>query len=406
MKKLPKKKVLCFFDYNCATGFGNVSHQFVEHWKKNAKHIEFVVLAINYYGEAYRDGNFYIIPCNANQSPDKMDGYGRSMIFKFLGSGDFDLFFAMQDLQVMQPTYRIIADFKKELSKRKRPFKAIHYFPVDSDIRKGWVEGIEAIDGVLTYTNYGANHFKKFSNKKIDILSHGADLDNFKPVTATEKAKLREKHFNGFEDKKIIMSVNRNQGRKDIGATLLGFQKFLNKQVDKSNYLLYMHMNPKDKSGNNLLDICKDLEITDYVAFPSNFSENKGEKIEELAEKYQCADVFVSTTKGEGWGLTITEAMACGIPVIAPNHTSIKEITNNGSLMFPLNDFREYIGLQDNDRVRQIVNPDEVAEKIEYVLNADIKEVAKVTKKGLAKMQTLSWLSVCERLQNLLEEML
>jgi glycosyltransferase involved in cell wall biosynthesis len=165
-------------------------------------------------------------------------------------------------------------------------------------------------------------------------------------------------------------------------------------------------MNPKDQMGNNLLDICKDLEITDYVAFPSNFSENKGEKIEELAEKYQCADVFVSTTKGEGWGLTITEAMACGIPVIAPNHTSIKEITNNGSLMFPLNDFREYIGLQDNDRVRQIVNPDEVAEKIEYVLNADIKEVAKVTKKGLAKMQTLSWLSVCERLQNLLEEML
>jgi glycosyltransferase involved in cell wall biosynthesis len=322
-----------------------------------------------------------------------------------LASGEFDLFFAMQDLNVMQPTYHLIDAFKKELAKKKRPFKAIHYFPVDSYLRKDWVKDIEAVDKLITYTNYGVSEFEKLSNIKVDVLPHGIDLDTFKPVSADEKKELRKKHFEGFEDKKILISVNRNQGRKDIGATLIGFQKFLNEQSDKSNYLLYMHMNPTDPMGNNLIKICEDLGISGNVAFPPNFSENKGEKIEELAEKYQCADVFISTTKGEGWGLTITEAMACGIPVIAPLHTSIKEISDDGTLIFPLNHKIQHIGLNDNDRVREIVHPNEVASTIDWVLNAN-KNVLKRTKKGSAKMQTLSWLSVCERLQNLIEEML
>ena len=405
MKKLPKKKVLCYFDYECATGFGNVSHHFVEHFKSKMKGIDFVILAINYYGEAYKDKNCYIVPCNASQVPDKKDFYGRNLIFKFLASGEFDLFFAMQDLQVMQPTYHLIDAFKKELAKKKRPFKAIHYFPVDSYLRKDWFKDIEAVDKLITYTNYGVSEFEKLSNIKVDVLPHGIDLDTFKPVSADEKKELRKKHFEGFEDKKILISVNRNQGRKDIGATLIGFQKFLNEQTDKSNFLLYMHMNPNDPMGNNLIKICEDLGISGNVAFPPNFSENKGEKIEQLAEKYQCADVFISTTKGEGWGLTITEAMACGIPVIAPLHTSIKEISDDGKLIFPLTHKIQHIGLNDNDRVREIVHPNEVGMIIDWVLSAD-KEVLKRTKKGSAKMQTLSWLSVCERLQNLIEEML
>jgi glycosyltransferase involved in cell wall biosynthesis len=35
----------------------------------------------------------------------------------------------------------------------------------------------------------------------------------------------------------------------------------------------------------------------------------------------------------EGWGLTITEAMAVKLPIICPIHTSISEITNDGKLV-------------------------------------------------------------------------
>ena len=41
---------------------------------------------------------------------------------------------------------------------------------------------------------------------------------------------------------------------------------------------------------------------------------------EKLGDVYRKADVFVAPTKGEGWGITIHEAKACGLPVIVPKN--------------------------------------------------------------------------------------
>ena len=46
---------------------------------------------------------------------------------------------------------------------------------------------------------------------------------------------------------------------------------------------------------------------------------------------YRSADSLVLSTRGEGWGLPILEAMACGLPVIATNwsaHTDFFNETN------------------------------------------------------------------------------
>jgi glycosyltransferase involved in cell wall biosynthesis len=44
-----------------------------------------------------------------------------------------------------------------------------------------------------------------------------------------------------------------------------------------------------------------------------------------LAEWYASLDVFVSMSHGEAWGRMVHEAMACGVPVITPNHGGVAE---------------------------------------------------------------------------------
>ena len=41
---------------------------------------------------------------------------------------------------------------------------------------------------------------------------------------------------------------------------------------------------------------------------------------------YNAADLYLTTSLGEGWGLGVTEAMACHTPVAMPRHTSLAEI--------------------------------------------------------------------------------
>jgi glycosyltransferase involved in cell wall biosynthesis len=49
-----------------------------------------------------------------------------------------------------------------------------------------------------------------------------------------------------------------------------------------------------------------------------------------LAQFYQAADVYVHAARAEAWGLTITEALACGTPVVATRVGGIPEQIEDG----------------------------------------------------------------------------
>ncbi|MHB1331614.1 MAG: glycosyltransferase [Sulfuriferula sp.] len=54
----------------------------------------------------------------------------------------------------------------------------------------------------------------------------------------------------------------------------------------------------------------------------------------ELGVLYRSADCFVLPSRGEGWGMPILEAMACGLPIIATNWSSQADFMNeSNSLM-------------------------------------------------------------------------
>ena len=61
--------------------------------------------------------------------------------------------------------------------------------------------------------------------------------------------------------------------------------------------------------------------------FPQYADPNWQVNVATLNNIYNSLDVYLSTSRGEGWGLTATEAMAAGTVTILPMHTSYKEIS-------------------------------------------------------------------------------
>lgn len=65
------------------------------------------------------------------------------------------------------------------------------------------------------------------------------------------------------------------------------------------------------------------------------YSENESVPYYQIAQLYRSADCFVLPTRGEGWGMPILEAMACGVPVIA-SYWSAQQAFLDDSNSYPL----------------------------------------------------------------------
>lgn len=389
------KKILCLFDYGCTTGFANVAHNLLDQLEAQAKgKFQFVIVGINYYGKPKQVGNRMILPA-MEISPQK-DPYSRDAFMKILKEdATLDGVFVMQDLQVMHPVKSLLDFVMMEREKNGNPIPMIFYFPVDSDLMPEWCKNLDSFGNLVAYTKFGIKQFQKHNktSKVIDI-PHGANFNDFYPLSLAEKKKAKEKLHKGNDF--VALTINRNQVRKDMATLLQGWKVFLDKQTKYEKPILYVHANSKDPIGYNLREAQKWIGIPDenikYADFNGGLSPFTNKELNEI---YNSADVFISTTLGEGWGLTVTEAMQTKTPVICPMHTSLVEISDNGKNVWGITDLQPMV-LPENDfsRVRERSNPFQVGELILEVSNATKEELNKKTSQAFEKIKQLDWSNV------------
>lgn len=61
----------------------------------------------------------------------------------------------------------------------------------------------------------------------------------------------------------------------------------------------------------------------------------RGVTDDELRVLYSAADVYLSTTMAEGFGLCLAEALACGTPVVANDYSAVGEVVGPGGMLVP-----------------------------------------------------------------------
>lgn len=165
------------------------------------------------------------------------------------------------------------------------------------------------------YTKKDIIKFLNYPEQKIKVIPLGVDHTYFKP------SKIKRDNF-------TILYVGSEMPRKNLMTLFKAFQ--LVKQKIPSAKLVKVGLPQWPGARNKLVKFVKENNLESSVIFK--------DYIENLAEEYQRATVFVFPSKYEGFGLPPLEAMACGCPVICSNATSLPEVVGDSAILFSPDD--------------------------------------------------------------------
>jgi glycosyltransferase involved in cell wall biosynthesis len=156
------------------------------------------------------------------------------------------------------------------------------------------------IAGVLRRAGCRPEHIARIPN--------AIDLERFSPPTAERRSALRER-LDFPADKTIVVYAGRLSRAKGLMMLMHTWPRLV--AADPSLLLVLVG------SGRDSWDSCEE-EIADLV---------RSSRIEahvrlvgqsnHVHEYLQAADLFVSPSNYEGFGLAVVEAMACGLPVVS-----------------------------------------------------------------------------------------
>jgi len=184
----------------------------------------------------------------------------------------------------------------------------------------------ESCDALLGISKQTVNINKlvlgpKAEYKIIEYVPHGVNHKVFRPLSEEEKStkeflEFKNNIFKGKEFEFVLFFNSRNIRRKQIPDTILAFRHFVDRlpkeQAKKCLFLL--HTQPVDEHGTDLNAVIDLLCPEDYcnVYFTGGMFDP-----ERMNWLYNLADCQILLTSNEGWGLSLTEALVAGLPIIA-----------------------------------------------------------------------------------------
>ena len=155
---------------------------------------------------------------------------------------------------------------------------------------------------------------------KIRTIPNSVDTDKFCPVSLGKKRELRHKLGIPLEDK-IIIFTGRLVSYKGLPLLLSVWQEIQSKHNNVTLLLV----------GSGGLDIhnCEE-QLKEFVE--KNGLQSSVEftgDVKNVHEYLQASDIFVFPTENEAFGISLIEAMACGLPAISTCVGGVKDILQN-----------------------------------------------------------------------------
>jgi len=211
-----------------------------------------------------------------------------------------------------------------------RQLNVAHWFPVDTDpVGEGDVMVLREGGGIpIAMSRFGQRVLADEGAEPL-FIPHAADTEIYRPQDQSYRDTIPQ-----IGDETFVIglcAMNRDICRKGFGEQLQAFAAFHARHPDS---FLALHTSPVNNPGLNLAGMAARLGISDAVGFPDAYSYDLGLISEaQMATWYNGLDVLSLCSYGEGFGLPLIEAQACGVPVVTTDGSAMTELCGAGWLV-------------------------------------------------------------------------
>jgi glycosyltransferase involved in cell wall biosynthesis len=297
----------------CASGYGQQTALFLP----RLQHLGHEMGCFAYYG--LQGGGLNL--AGINYYPSFGHAYGNDVVTAHYQYHKADLMISLMDTWVMAPEQYPMGMFW------------VPWYPVDHDPMPALVrQKIAQAFKRITYSKFGV---EKTHEAGLDCyyIPHGVDTAIFTPG---DKKEARE-HLGWPKDKYIVTTVAMNKGnpsRKNFPEMAQAFAAFHKKHPDTAWFIQALRGDVANDMVNipEMLTGMGLLEGEDWM-MPNQYQTILGFPPGYIVELYRASDVMLLVSAGEGFGLPILEAQACGCPVITSGWTANKELCLAGRLV-------------------------------------------------------------------------
>lgn len=198
---------------------------------------------------------------------------------------------------------------------------------------------------VPTKKTYNLFKGKYHFDKNVHIIPTGIEVERFyKEKFETKMINDKKKELGINKDDFVILYVGRLAKEKSVDF-LLESQKFLTRK-NKKIKLVIVGSGP---DLDHFKDMATKYKIQDQTIFTGKVS------WEDIPIYYQIANVFSTASQTETQGLTLIEAIASSVPVVAYNDPSFQDVVIEGLNGYLFNNKKQY-----RNYINQLINnPDE-----------------------------------------------
>lgn len=181
----------------------------------------------------------------------------------------------------------------------------------------------------IAMSRYGETKFRE-AGLDPRYVPHGVDCRLFRPDVC-DRADARQL-LQLPEDAYVVGMVAANKGshppRKSFPQMFDAFARFAARHTDA---LLYLHSEQMGAhAGIDLQQLADVYGIGRKVHFVDQYALRLGIPTEAMPTVYRAFDVLANPAMGEGFGVPIIEAQACGVPVIATDFSAMSELVGAG----------------------------------------------------------------------------